>query len=80
MNSSSLLWKKKVTQPEVQLPERDAKVLGRYTARVKTFDEMFKLCCCWVGYDVLLGNCISFGSSHCTMLIDSAHRVYPYCG
>jgi hypothetical protein len=52
---SSLLWKKKVSQPEVVLPERDAKVLEIYTRRMKRFDEMIKICCCWVGYDILLG-------------------------
>ncbi|KAI8985459.1 hypothetical protein BDB01DRAFT_850035 [Pilobolus umbonatus] len=41
-------------QSEVQLPERDAKILEIYTRRMKKFDEMFKVCCCWIGYDVLL--------------------------
>lgn len=52
---NSLLWKKKVAEPEVVLPERDALVLEKYTRRMKRFDEMIKICCCWVGYDVLLG-------------------------
>jgi hypothetical protein len=52
---SNLLWKKKVAQPEIILPERDAKVLEIYTRRMKRFDEMIKICCCWVGYDILLG-------------------------
>ncbi|KAI8073529.1 uncharacterized protein B0P05DRAFT_548955 [Gilbertella persicaria] len=51
---SSYLWKKKVTEPEIKLPERDALVLEKYTARMKRFDELVKICCCWIGYDVLL--------------------------
>lgn len=53
---NNILWKKKATEPEVQLSERDARVLDTYTRRMKKFDEMIKVCCCWVGYDVLLGN------------------------
>lgn len=52
---SNILWKKKVAEPEVVLPERDALVLEKYTRRMKRFDEMIKICCCWVGYDILLG-------------------------
>lgn len=52
---NTYLWKKKVQEPEVVLPERDALVLEKYTRRMKKFDEMIKVCCCWVGYDVLLG-------------------------
>jgi hypothetical protein len=55
---SSLIWKKKVAQPEVVLPPRDARVLETYERRMKRFDEMIKICCCWVGYDILLGMCI----------------------
>ncbi|KAI8342892.1 hypothetical protein EDC96DRAFT_547630 [Choanephora cucurbitarum] len=51
---SNYLWSKKVVEPEVQLPERDARVLEKYTARMKRFDEMVKICCCWIGYDILL--------------------------
>jgi hypothetical protein len=54
---SNILWRKKVAEPEIQLSERDARVLDIYTRRMKKFDEMIKICCCWVGYDVLLGKC-----------------------
>ena len=48
---SSLLWKKKVTEPEVILPERDAQVLEIYTRRMKRFDEMIKsVVVGWMGY------------------------------
>lgn len=40
---------------EVKLPERDARILETYERRAKKFDEMIKLCCCWIGYDALLG-------------------------
>ncbi|KAL1936660.1 hypothetical protein VTP01DRAFT_794 [Rhizomucor pusillus] len=39
---------------EVKLPERDARILETYERRAKKFDEMIKLCCCWIGYDALL--------------------------
>ncbi|KAG0750565.1 hypothetical protein G6F16_000141 [Rhizopus arrhizus] len=49
------LWRRKApVQCEVQLSERDAEILEIYTRRAKKFDEMFKVCCCWIGYDVLL--------------------------
>ncbi|KAI8146406.1 hypothetical protein BJV82DRAFT_415882 [Fennellomyces sp. T-0311] len=63
-------WLRKTQPPvEVQLPERDARILAKYEYRAKQFDEMFKLCCCWIGYDVLLdfipivGKVISLGFS-----------------
>ncbi|KAI9469113.1 MAG: hypothetical protein EXX96DRAFT_543769 [Benjaminiella poitrasii] len=40
---NNYLWKKKVIDHEIQLPERDAKVLDIYTRRMKKFDEMVKL-------------------------------------
>lgn len=52
---SNIIWKKKVIEPEVELSERDAFVLDKYTRKMKKFDEMIKVCCCWVGYDILLG-------------------------
>lgn len=52
---SDIIWKKKVVEPEVELSERDAKVLDKYTRKMRKFDEMIKVCCCWVGYDILLG-------------------------
>ena len=57
---SNYLWKKKVQEPEIQLPERDARVLEKYTHKMKKFDEMIKVCCCWIGYDVLLGKLMCF--------------------
>ncbi|KAI9491838.1 hypothetical protein BDB00DRAFT_467046 [Zychaea mexicana] len=54
---------------EVQLSERDARILTKYEHRAKQFDEMIKICCCWIGYDVLLdlipivGKVISLGFS-----------------
>ncbi|ORX62289.1 hypothetical protein DM01DRAFT_1403963 [Hesseltinella vesiculosa] len=36
------------------LPPRDQFILDKYTRRMKTWDELFKVCCCWIGYDVLL--------------------------
>lgn len=53
---TDLIWKKKVIEPEVELPERDKLVLDKYNRRVKRFDEVVKICCCWVGYDLLLGS------------------------
>ncbi|KAI9281103.1 hypothetical protein BY458DRAFT_499586 [Sporodiniella umbellata] len=50
----SLLQRKKTTPEKTELPERDANILAIYTRRVQKFDRMFKVCCCWVGYDVLL--------------------------
>ncbi|KAI8579929.1 hypothetical protein K450DRAFT_239776 [Umbelopsis ramanniana AG] len=43
-------------QPEVPiiLPAKDAKVLAQYKSRVEVFDRMFKCCCCWIGWDMLL--------------------------
>lgn len=52
---ADLIWKKKAIPPEVELPERDRLVLDKYKRRVKKFDEVVKICCCWVGYDLLLG-------------------------
>ncbi|KAI8341766.1 hypothetical protein BC941DRAFT_414401 [Chlamydoabsidia padenii] len=43
-----------VNRPLLTLPKRDQYVLDKYTRRMKTFDEMFYVCCCWIGYDVLL--------------------------
>ncbi|KAI7904514.1 uncharacterized protein BX663DRAFT_502660 [Cokeromyces recurvatus] len=51
---SNYLWKRKKFESEPQLSERDARVLDTYTRRMKRFDEMVKICCCWIGYDVLL--------------------------
>ncbi|CAO3671764.1 unnamed protein product [Rhizopus stolonifer] len=62
----SILWKRKATPEQVELPERDAKILQVYTRKVQKFDQMFKVCCCWIGYDILLefipivGKVISF--------------------
>ncbi|KAI7851465.1 hypothetical protein BDC45DRAFT_571958 [Circinella umbellata] len=63
-------WLHKTNPPiEVQLPERDARILAKYEYRAKQFDEMIKICCCWIGYDVLLdfipivGKVISLGFS-----------------
>ncbi|CAO3668607.1 unnamed protein product [Rhizopus microsporus] len=51
----SLLWRRKAAESiEIQLSERDCIILEKYTRRVKKFEEMFKLCCCWIGYDILL--------------------------
>ncbi|ORZ05062.1 hypothetical protein BCR42DRAFT_443916 [Absidia repens] len=56
-------------EPLLTLPKRDQYVLDKYTRRMKTYDEMFYVCCCWVGYDVLLefipviGKVISLGFS-----------------
>lgn len=52
---SSYIWKKKVNEPEVILPARDQEVLDKYTRRMKRFDECIKVCCCWIGWDLLLG-------------------------
>ncbi|KAG2185280.1 hypothetical protein INT44_002070 [Umbelopsis vinacea] len=43
-------------QPEVPviLSAKDAKVLAQYKSRVEVFDQMFKCCCCWIGWDMLL--------------------------
>jgi hypothetical protein len=49
-----LSLKKKEKVPTI-LSEKDAKILGEYKRRVEMFDQMFKLCCCWVGWDMLLG-------------------------
>ncbi|KAJ2964086.1 hypothetical protein NQZ79_g1028 [Umbelopsis isabellina] len=38
----------------VILSEKEAKILGEYKRRVEMFDQMFKLCCCWIGWDMLL--------------------------
>ena len=63
-------WLHKTTPPvEIQLPERDARILAKYEYRAKQFDEMIKICCCWIGYDVLLGmlafyKITSFNSFH----------------
>ncbi|KAI8987743.1 hypothetical protein BDF20DRAFT_286790 [Mycotypha africana] len=57
-------WKKR-TVPE--LPERDQIVLDEYTRKMKKYEEMIKICCCWIGYDVLfefipvVGKVISLG-------------------
>lgn len=62
----SMLWRRKATPEQVELPERDAKILQVYTRKVQKFDQMFKVCCCWIGYDILLefipivGKVISF--------------------
>ncbi|KAL0095561.1 hypothetical protein F4703DRAFT_1789216 [Phycomyces blakesleeanus] len=61
------MWLKKQPEPDVQLSKRDQIILDKYNERVRKFDEMFKLCCCWIGYDVLLdfipivGKVISLG-------------------
>ncbi|KAH8552988.1 hypothetical protein BGW37DRAFT_487965 [Umbelopsis sp. PMI_123] len=38
----------------VLLPEKDAKILAQYKSRVEVFDRMFKCCCCWIGWDIIL--------------------------
>ncbi|KAI9254543.1 hypothetical protein BDA99DRAFT_562642 [Phascolomyces articulosus] len=48
------LFRKAQPPIEVQLSERDARILAKYEYRAKQFDEMIKICCCWIGYDVLL--------------------------
>ncbi|KAI8366782.1 uncharacterized protein BYT42DRAFT_587859 [Radiomyces spectabilis] len=48
------MWRRRTVKVQVQLPERDARILEKYERKVKKFDEMFKICCCWIGYDVLL--------------------------
>lgn len=49
-------WVRSKPPVEIQLPENDARILAKYEHRAKQFDEMIKICCCWIGYDVLLGN------------------------
>ncbi|ORZ01494.1 hypothetical protein BCR43DRAFT_487019 [Syncephalastrum racemosum] len=65
-----MVWKRQKAPPQVvELPERDARILEKYERRAKQFDEMIKVCCCWIGYDVMLdlipfvGKCISLGFS-----------------
>ncbi|SAL96554.1 hypothetical protein [Absidia glauca] len=43
-----------VHRPLLTLPKRDQYILDKYTRRMKAYDEMFYVCCCWIGYDVLL--------------------------
>ncbi|KAJ8656916.1 hypothetical protein O0I10_007513 [Lichtheimia ornata] len=62
-------WVRSKPPVEIQLPENDARILAKYEHRAKQFDEMIKICCCWIGYDVLLdfipvvGKIISLGFS-----------------
>ncbi|KAI8643714.1 hypothetical protein BD408DRAFT_431188 [Parasitella parasitica] len=76
---ASYLWKKKVQEPEVQLSARDARVLEIYTRRMKKFDEMIKLCCCWVGYDVLLEFIPIFGKVISLCFALSLYRLACQC-
>lgn len=60
------IFRRKAELADVQLPERDAIILDKYTRRMKRFDEMVKVCCCWIGWDVLLGIVIySFSCLYC---------------
>ncbi|KAI9319901.1 hypothetical protein BX666DRAFT_1344182 [Dichotomocladium elegans] len=47
-------WIRAAPPVQIQLPENDARLLAKYEYRAKQFDEMIKICCCWIGYDVLL--------------------------
>ncbi|OBZ87424.1 hypothetical protein A0J61_04535 [Choanephora cucurbitarum] len=76
---SNYLWSKKVIEPEVQLPERDARVLEKYTARMKRFDEMVKICCCWIGYDILLEFIPVVGKVISLMYALSMYRLACQC-
>ncbi|KAL9553823.1 hypothetical protein MBANPS3_003115 [Mucor bainieri] len=76
---SNILWKKKVQEPEVQLPERDARVLEKYTHKMKKFDEMIKVCCCWIGYDVLLEFIPIFGKVISLYFALSLYRLACQC-
>ncbi|CDS07424.1 hypothetical protein LRAMOSA01373 [Lichtheimia ramosa] len=64
-----MVWVRSKPPVEIQLPENDARILAKYEHRAKQFDEMIKICCCWIGYDVLLdfipvvGKIISLGFS-----------------
>ncbi|KAI8071027.1 hypothetical protein BC940DRAFT_295054 [Gongronella butleri] len=49
-----LRYQKIPPPPEVALPRRDQYVLDKYTRRMKRWDELFKVCCCWIGWDVIL--------------------------
>lgn len=69
----------KVQEPEVVLPERDALVLEKYTRRMKKFDEMIKVCCCWVGYDVLLEFIPIFGKVISLYFALSLYRLACQC-
>ncbi|KAI8885866.1 hypothetical protein K501DRAFT_245067 [Backusella circina FSU 941] len=48
------IFRRRPDLADVHLPERDAIILDKYTRRMKRFDEMIKVCCCWIGYDILL--------------------------
>ncbi|KAI8331101.1 hypothetical protein BD560DRAFT_415979 [Blakeslea trispora] len=76
---SNYLWSKKAVEPEVQLPERDAYVLEKYTARMKRFDEMVKICCCWIGYDILLEFIPVVGKVISLMYALSMYRLACQC-
>ncbi|KAG2232145.1 hypothetical protein BDF21DRAFT_416652 [Thamnidium elegans] len=77
---TDLIWKKKVIVPEVELPERDRLVLDRYNRRVKRFDEVVKVCCCWVGYDLLLELIPIFGKVISLIFALSLFRLACQCG
>ncbi|CAO3694055.1 unnamed protein product [Umbelopsis ramanniana] len=47
------LGRKRPDVPTI-LSTKDAKILAQYKSRVEVFDRMFKCCCCWIGWDMLL--------------------------
>jgi hypothetical protein len=54
-----MIFSKQEPDVPVILPEKDGKILARYKDRVRLFDRMFKCCCCWIGWDIFLGEWIN---------------------